>query len=120
MGRFTGLGSLQRADFTGSCEATWEGMYAGPCLKGTGAIRAVAERLQSGHRGCQSGWGVGGYWRLEMRLGAGVGVWECLWGRVSAVSTRRGPPHVSLYCGCLFGLMRHPGTATAVAEARVT
>ena len=26
---------------------------------------------------------VGGYWRLEMRLGAGVKVWECLWADVA-------------------------------------
>ena len=41
---------------------------AGLCLKGRGAIGTVPERLQSGHKGCQSGWGVGGFWRLEMRL----------------------------------------------------
>ena len=35
--------------------------------------------------GWDGGWGGGGFWRLEMRLGAGVGVRECLWGRVSAV-----------------------------------
>ena len=29
---------------------------------------AIPQRLQSGHRGCESGWG-GNYWRLEMRLG---------------------------------------------------
>ena len=34
-------------------------------------------------------------------------------------STWRAPPRVSLYCGCLLGLVRHPGTATAAAEARV-
>ena len=38
---------------------------------------AVPERLQSGHRGCESGWG-----RQFLAVGAGVGVWECLWGRV--------------------------------------
>ena len=42
-------------------------------LKGRGGIGAVPERLQSGHRGCESGWGVGGYWRLEMRLGLVLG-----------------------------------------------
>ena len=38
--------------------------------------------------------GGGGYWRLGMRLGAGVGVWECLWGRVRAVGRGEGgtPP----------------------------
>ena len=40
-------------------------------MKGRGANRAVPERLPSGHRGCDSGWG--GYWRLEMRLGLGLG-----------------------------------------------
>ena len=34
-------------------------------------------------------------------------------------STLRAPPCVSLYCGCLFRTVRHLGTATAVAEARV-
>ena len=42
---------------------------------------------QSGCRavtwGCESGWG-GGFWRLEMRLGLVLGVWECLGGRVRA------------------------------------
>ena len=63
---------------------------AGLCLKGRGA---VSERLQSGHRGCQSGWGWGGFWRLEMRLGLELGQ-ECLWGRVSAVGRGEGgnPP----------------------------
>ena len=47
----------------------------GLCLKGRGGggIGAVPERLQSGRRGCESGWGVGGYWRLEMRLGLVLG-----------------------------------------------
>ena len=45
---------------------------------------AVVERLQSGHRGCESGWG-GGFLAVGNAVGAGVGVWECLWGRVSAV-----------------------------------
>ena len=43
----------------------------GLCLKGRG-IRAVPERLQSGHRGCESGWGGGG--------GAVSGSWKCGWG----------------------------------------
>ena len=38
-----------------------------------GAIGAVPERLRSGHGGCESGRGVGGYWRLEMRLGLVLG-----------------------------------------------
>ena len=41
---------------------------AGLCLKGRGAIGAAPERLQNGHRGCESGLGGGGFWRLEMRL----------------------------------------------------
>ena len=79
------------------CPCVQRGGYHGPaglrsaCVPTTGAraslegeggaIGAVPKRLQSGHGGCESGWGVGGYWRLEMRLGAGVGVWDCLWGR---------------------------------------
>ena len=67
------------------------------CLKGRAANGAVPERLRSGHRGCDSGWGGGGYWRLEMRLGAGVGVRECLWGRVKAGSVAgSAPPPPSL------------------------
>ena len=46
---------------------------AGLCLKGRGGIEAVPERLQSGHRGWESGWGGGGFWRLEMRLGLVLG-----------------------------------------------
>ena len=45
--------------------------------------------------------GEGGYWRLGMRLGAGVGVWECLWGRVSAVGRGEGgspPPLQAIPC----------------------
>ena len=34
---------------------------------------AVVERLQSVHRGCESGWGGGGFWRLGMRLGLVLG-----------------------------------------------
>ena len=36
--------------------------------------------------------GGGGYWRLEMRLGAGVGVSEWLWGGVRAVGESGTPP----------------------------
>ena len=61
---------------------------AGLCLKGRGAIgqsesscRAVAEDVTAV--------GGGGYWRLGMRLGAGVGVWECLFG-VETVQCRGG------------------------------
>ena len=47
---------------------------AGLRLKGRGGIGAVPEQLRSGRRGCESGLGGGGFWRLEMRLGAGVGL----------------------------------------------
>ena len=62
----------------------------GLCLKGRGAIGAVPERLQSGHRRCESGWG-GGYWRLEMRLGLVLGYGNAFgvklvqWGRGEGV-----------------------------------
>ena len=56
----------------GVCVRVGVGVCAGLCLKGRGANEAVPERLQSGHRGCDSGWG-GGYWRLEMRLGLVLG-----------------------------------------------
>ena len=50
---------------------------------------AVPERLQSVHRGCESGWG-----RRLLAVGnavwAGVGVQERLWGRVSAVGRGEG------------------------------
>ena len=45
----------------------------GLCSKGRGAIGAVPERLQSGHMGCDGGWGGGGFWRLEMWLGLVLG-----------------------------------------------
>ena len=69
-----------------------------PCpralLEGEGA---PSGQSQSGCRavtGDLKAVGGGGYWRLEMRLGADVGVWECLWGRVSAVGRGEGgnPP----------------------------
>ena len=40
----------------------------GLCLKGRGARGAIPERLQSGHGGCESGWG------------AVTGGWKCGWG----------------------------------------
>ena len=70
------------------------GLGAGLCLKGKGGvIGAVPERLQSGHRGCESGWGRR-LLAVGNAVGAGVGVWECLWGRVSAVGRGEGgaPP----------------------------
>ena len=51
-------------------------------MKGRGAIGAVPERLQSGHRGCKAV--VGGLLAVGNAVGADVGVWECLWGRVRA------------------------------------
>ena len=68
----------------------------GLCLKGRGAIGAVPERLQSGHRGCESGWGRR-LLAVGNAVGAGVGVWECLWGRISAVGRGEGgspPPNL--------------------------
>ena len=54
----------------------------GLCLKGRGAIREIPGRLQSGHRGCEA---VGGrLLAVGNAVGGGVGVWECLWGRVRA------------------------------------
>ena len=58
---------------------------AGLCLKGRGPIGAVPEQLQSGHGGCESGWG-GRFLAVGNAVGAGVGVWECLSGRVRAVA----------------------------------
>ena len=69
-------------------------------LEGEGAIGAVLERLQSGHRGCESGWG-GRLLAVGNAVGAGVGVWECLWGRVSAVGRGEGvtpPPFQAIPC----------------------
>ena len=60
-------------------------------MKGRGAIGEIPERLQSGHRGCEA---VGGrLLAVGNAVGAGVGVWECLWGRVRAgVLGGRGSP----------------------------
>ena len=49
-----------------------------------GSPGAVAERLQSGQGGCESGWGRR-FLAVGNAVGAGAGVGECLWGRVSAV-----------------------------------
>ena len=49
-----------------------EGVRSGKFQSGCRAVTGDVKRLG------------GGYWRLETRLGAGVGVWECLWGRVRA------------------------------------
>ena len=64
---------------------------SGLCLKGRGAIGEIPERLQSGRRGCEA---VGGrLLAVANAVGAGVGVWECLWGRVRAgVLGGRGTP----------------------------
>ena len=78
-------------------------------LEGEGAIGEIPERLQSGHRGCEA---VGGrLLAVGTAVGAGVGVWECLWGRVRAgVLGGRGspPPPVealvpSIFCTVDFG-----------------
>ena len=61
-----------------TCGAQWQGRGQGIgnpgaqaelCLRGRGAIVAVPERLQSGHEGCESGWG----WAV-------TGGWTCGWG----------------------------------------
>ena len=54
---------------------------------------AVPERLQSVHRGFDSGWGRR-LLAVGNAVGAGVGGWECLWGRVRAVGRGEGgtPP----------------------------
>ena len=51
---------------------------------------------------------------ISFEGGMGMGM-----GGVLVLSTWQAPRRVSLYCSCLFGLVRHPGTATAVAEAQV-
>ena len=45
--------------------------------------------------------------------------WLVGWYGVLVPSAQRAPPRISLYCGCLFRLMRHPGNTTAMDEARV-
>ena len=74
----------------------------GLCLKWRGAIGAVPERLHSGHRGCESGWGRR-FLAAGDAVGAGVGVWESLWGRVSAVGRGEGgtPPPLQAIPGQL-------------------
>ena len=78
-------------------------------------------------RGCKSGWGVvtggwecrwGWWWGVGILLGQSEG-WSLRGEGVphlpSSDSLGMGHHHVShnLYCGCLFGLVRHPGPATA-------
>ena len=73
-----------------------QALTAGLCLKGRGAIGEVPERLQSGHRGCEA---VGGrLLAVGNTVGADVGVWECLWGRVRAwvLGGRGGTPPLPL------------------------
>ena len=60
------------------------GGRAGLGLKGRGAIGAVPERLQSG-------WGRR-LLAVGNAVGAGVGVWECVWGRVRAGVLKGGYP----------------------------
>ena len=51
--------------------------------------RAATERLQRTVKAV----GGGGLLAVGLAVGAGVGVWECLWGRVrAAVLGGRGPP----------------------------
>ena len=50
------------------------------CLDRRGAIGEIPERLQSGGGGCEAGGGR--LLAVGNAVGAGVGVWECLWGRV--------------------------------------
>ena len=59
---------------------------------GRGANGAVPEQLPSGHRGCHSGLGGGGLLAVGNAVGAGVGAWECLWGRVKARVLGGAPP----------------------------
>ena len=66
--------------------------FAGLCLKGRGGIGAVPERLQSGHRGCESGWGGGWFLAVGDAVGAGIGVWECLSGIESGQWRGGSPP----------------------------
>ena len=77
--RFADSAMLFRPPFVSVCMG---GGGAGLCLKGRGAIGEIPERLQSGHGGCEA---VGGrLLAVGNAVGAGVGVWECLWGRVGA------------------------------------
>ena len=71
----------------------WMGICPSPA--GGGAIGAVSERLQSGRRGCESGWGRR-FLAVGNAVGAGVGVWECLWGGVSAMGRGEWYPPPSL------------------------
>ena len=58
----------------------------------------IPKRLQSGHGGCEA---VGGrLLAVGNAVGAGVGVWECLWGRVRAgVLGGRGVPPFKQFPG---------------------
>ena len=71
----------------------------------------------------------GGFWRLGMRLGAGFGVWERLWGRVSAVGRGEGvpPPLFKRFPGLgvgitraelWFGIARAPRTKVPAPDVR--
>ena len=95
------------------------------CIRREGILDAVPEAVgQAVGGGCQSGWRrllsvanaiePGICRQGDSGMGMGMGM-----DGVVVLSTRRGAPRVSLSCGCLFGLVRHPGTATAMAEARV-
>ena len=63
--------------------------------------------------GAEYGWNLLNVLAILWRGGGGVWVW--VWVRMGVLvpGTRRAPPRVSLYCICLFGLLRPNGTATA-------
>ena len=63
----------------------------GLALRGAGAIGAIPERLQSGRRACESGQ-RGRLLAVGNAVRAGVGEWECFWGRVRAGVLRGSPP----------------------------
>ena len=69
--------------FTGYLPSLWAQNRA--VLEGEGGPSGQSQSGCTAVTGDVKAGGGGGYWRLEMRLGAGVGVWECLWGRVRAV-----------------------------------
>ena len=83
------LHAPKRLDIGGRSSGGYHPPGPGLCLKGRGAIGAVPGRLQSGHRGCESGWGRR-LLAVGNAVGAAVGVWECLWGGVRAVGRGEG------------------------------
>ena len=75
---------------------------AGLCLKGMGGHWGQSQGGRRAVTGDVQAVEGGGFWRLGMRLGAGFGVWECLWGRVSAVGRGEGgtPPPLQAIPWC--------------------